>query len=151
MAIPVSIDALINRRVVESNRIEFKCDFNPDPMIRSICAFANDIDNMGGGYIIVGVEEENGAPKSPWQESPRISLTAFRRSCASIAMPLSRSLSAGGRTGSVSERVDLFLLSIMWAKINGFFIPGHKPYFTFFPSVIALIRRFFSMAGAGSV
>lgn len=65
MAIPVSIDALINQRVVESNRIEFKRDFNPDPIIRSICAFANDIDNMGGGYIIVGVEEENGAPKFP--------------------------------------------------------------------------------------
>ena len=27
--------------------------------------FVNDIDNMGGGYIIVGVEEENGAPKFP--------------------------------------------------------------------------------------
>lgn len=65
MAIPVSIDALINRRIVESNRVEFKRDFNPDAIIRSICAFANDIDNMGGGYIIVGVEEENGAPKFP--------------------------------------------------------------------------------------
>lgn len=65
MAIPVSIDALINRRVVESSRIEFKRDFNPDAIIRSICAFANDIDNMGGGYIVVGVEEENGAPKFP--------------------------------------------------------------------------------------
>lgn len=65
MAIPVSIDALINQRIVESSRIEYKRDFNPDAIIRSICAFANDIDNMGGGYIIVGVEEENGAPKFP--------------------------------------------------------------------------------------
>lgn len=65
MAIPVNIDDLINQRIVESNRIEFKSDYNPAPIIRSICAFANDIDNMGGGYIIVGVEEENGAPKFP--------------------------------------------------------------------------------------
>lgn len=65
MGIPVRIDALINRQVVESNRIEFKQDFNPDPIIRSICAFANDIDNMGGGYIIIGVGEENGSPKYP--------------------------------------------------------------------------------------
>lgn len=65
MAIPVSIDALINHRVVESNRVEFKRDFNPDAIIRSICAFANDIDNMGGGYIIVGVEEENRSPRFP--------------------------------------------------------------------------------------
>ncbi len=28
-------------------------------------AFANDIDNWGGGYILIGVEEENGRPKMP--------------------------------------------------------------------------------------
>lgn len=65
MAIPVNIDDLINKRIVESNRIEFKADYNPEPILHSICAFANDIDNMGGGYIIVGVEEENGAPVFP--------------------------------------------------------------------------------------
>lgn len=65
MAIPVNIDDLINQRIVETNRIEFKSDYNPAPIIRTICAFANDIDNMGGGYIIVGVEEENGSPKFP--------------------------------------------------------------------------------------
>lgn len=65
MGIPVNIDDLINQRIVESNRIEFKSDYNPAPVIRSICAFANDIDNMGGGYIILGVEEENGTPKFP--------------------------------------------------------------------------------------
>lgn len=65
MAIPVNIDDLINHRVVESTRIEFKSDFNPASIIRSICAFANDIDNMGGGYIIIGVEEDDGAPHFP--------------------------------------------------------------------------------------
>ena len=74
MAIPVNIDDLINHRIVESTRIEYKSDFNPAPIIRSICAFANDIDNMGGGYIIIGVEEENGAPLFPIKgiEQPRI-------------------------------------------------------------------------------
>lgn len=65
MAIPVNIDDLINRRVVESTRIEFKSSWNPNPIIHSICAFANDIDNVGGGYIIIGVEEENGSPVFP--------------------------------------------------------------------------------------
>ena len=65
MAIPVNIDALINRQIVESTRIVYKADYNPAAIIRSICAFANDIDNTGGGYIVVGVEEENGAPKFP--------------------------------------------------------------------------------------
>ena len=65
MAIPVNIEDLINRRVVESTRIEFKSDFNPNAIIHSICAFANDIDNLGGGYIIVGVEEKDGSPVFP--------------------------------------------------------------------------------------
>lgn len=56
---------LINGRVVESARIEYKRDWNPETILRTICAFANDIDNWGGGYIIVGVEEENGMPKLP--------------------------------------------------------------------------------------
>ena len=65
MAIPVNIENLINQRVVESTRIEFKSDFNPNAIIHSICAFANDIDNLGGGYIIVGVEEKDGSPVFP--------------------------------------------------------------------------------------
>ena len=65
MGIPVTIEELISPQILESTRIEYKRDFNPSPIIRTICAFANDIDNMGGGYIIVGVEEEHGAPKFP--------------------------------------------------------------------------------------
>ncbi len=65
MAIPVSIESLIGHQTVESSRIEFKRGFNPAAVIRTICAFANDIDNLGGGYIIVGIEEENGTPKYP--------------------------------------------------------------------------------------
>ena len=47
MAIPVNVEELINKRVVESTRIEFKGDWNPNTIIHSICAFANDIDNVG--------------------------------------------------------------------------------------------------------
>lgn len=65
MAIPVNIEELINKQIVESARIEFKSDFNPNEIIHSVCAFANDIDNLGGGYIIVGVEEKDGSPVFP--------------------------------------------------------------------------------------
>lgn len=65
MAIPVNIDDLINRRIVESTRIEFKEDLNPNAVIHSICAFANDIDNIGGGYIVLGVKEKEGSPVFP--------------------------------------------------------------------------------------
>ncbi len=65
MAIPVNVDDLINKRVIESTRIEFKADMNPTPVLHSICAFANDIDNLGGGYIVLGVEEQDGSPVFP--------------------------------------------------------------------------------------
>ena len=65
MAIPVNIEELINQRIVESTRIEFQSDWNPNPILHSICAFANDIDNMGGGYIVIGVEVQDGSPVIP--------------------------------------------------------------------------------------
>ena len=36
-----------------------------DAIYRSICAFANDFDNTGGGYIVIGVEEKNGMAVRP--------------------------------------------------------------------------------------
>ena len=65
MAIPINIEDLLYKRKIESNRIEFKTGWNPDKIYHSICAFANDFDNIGGGYILVGVEEENGIAKRP--------------------------------------------------------------------------------------
>lgn len=65
MALPINIEDLLNKRKVESNRIEFKANWNPDKIYHTICAFATDIENAGGGYIIIGVEEENGIAKRP--------------------------------------------------------------------------------------
>ena len=39
MAIPVNINDLINQRIVKSTRLEFKSDWNPNPILHSICAF----------------------------------------------------------------------------------------------------------------
>lgn len=65
MAIPVSIEKLLNGNVVEWARIEFKKGWNPDTTLKTICAFANDIDNWGGGYIIIGAEEKDGTIVRP--------------------------------------------------------------------------------------
>lgn len=65
MTLPINVEDLLRQRKVESNRIEFKKGWNPDRIYRSICAFANDFDNIGGGYILVGVEEEDGVAKRP--------------------------------------------------------------------------------------
>jgi ATP-dependent DNA helicase RecG len=65
MPLPINISELLKGRIIEHDRIEFKTSWNPDAIYRSICAFANDIENIGGGYILIGVEEENGMAKLP--------------------------------------------------------------------------------------
>lgn len=65
MALPINIENLITRKTIESERIEFKRGWNPDETIHSICAFANDINNWGGGYIILGIDEREGIPILP--------------------------------------------------------------------------------------
>ena len=66
MALQINIEDLLNKRRVESNRIEFKKGWNPSDIYQTICAFANDFENLGGGYILVGVEQdENGVAIRP--------------------------------------------------------------------------------------
>ncbi|MDR0887654.1 MAG: putative DNA binding domain-containing protein [Candidatus Methanoplasma sp.] len=65
MALPININDLIEKKTIEGARIEYKRDWNPESVLHTICAFANDIDNWGGGYIILGIEEDNGMPKYP--------------------------------------------------------------------------------------
>ncbi|NHB69854.1 RNA-binding domain-containing protein [Perlabentimonas gracilis] len=71
MPLPISIEHLISHNIIESERIEFKRGWNPDSIYRTICAFANDIENIGGGYILIGVEEDNGVVSRPAIGLPR--------------------------------------------------------------------------------
>ena len=65
MKLPINIEELLSGRAVEGERIEYKTGWNPDAIYRTICAFANDFDETGGGYIVIGVKEENGRPVRP--------------------------------------------------------------------------------------
>lgn len=65
MGLPINIEDLINSKTIEHSRIEFKRGWNPFNIIRTVCAFANDIDELGGGYIIIGIEEKDGAIQLP--------------------------------------------------------------------------------------
>ena len=60
MAIPISIETLLNENFVELARIEFKENWNPETTLKIISAFVNDIDNWGGGYIVLGANEKMG-------------------------------------------------------------------------------------------
>ncbi len=61
--LPIKLEDLIHARSVESERIEFKKTWS-EPIrksaIKTICAFANDLHNLNGGYLILGIAEEKG-------------------------------------------------------------------------------------------
>lgn len=65
MSLPISIETLLSGKAVENNWLEFKEGWNPDAIYRTICAFANDFEDTGGGYIVIGVKEENGKAVRP--------------------------------------------------------------------------------------
>ncbi|MCD7866791.1 MAG: putative DNA binding domain-containing protein [Clostridiales bacterium] len=69
--IPLKIDTLLAGRVVEQNRVEYKEGWNPNDIVRTICAFANDYSNVNGGYLVIGVKEENGIPQFPLAGVPK--------------------------------------------------------------------------------
>lgn len=59
MALAINIEDLLNKQKIESNRIEFKKGWNPASIYHSVCAFANDFDDLGGGYIVIGVDTDD--------------------------------------------------------------------------------------------
>ena len=119
MAIPINTDDLVNLRVIESARVEFKANWNPESSLHSICAFANDIDNWGGGYILIGVEARDGVPCIPVSGITKGSIDKINRELLNICnliepryIPITEHI--------VYEGVDLF---VVW-------IPGgtNRPY-----------------------
>ena len=79
MALPINIKDLINGNTVECERIEFKEGYNPESIIHSICAFANDLNNWGGGYIIIGFKEDSGKPIFPAIGLQKNQLDAYQK------------------------------------------------------------------------
>ena len=63
--LPININDLINARTIEWERLEFKEGWNPEDVLHTMCAFANDFHNLGGGYIILGIKDKNGRPVLP--------------------------------------------------------------------------------------
>jgi len=66
--LPVGLDDLIGGRVVESARCDFKKTWSSpirDSVVRTVCAFANDLKGLNGGYIVIGIDEHQGKPGLP--------------------------------------------------------------------------------------
>ncbi len=65
MPLQINIHDLLRGKPVEWERLEFKEGWNPEAVLHTLCAFANDLHNLGGGYILIGIAEDNGRPVLP--------------------------------------------------------------------------------------
>lgn len=58
--LPINLEDLLFCRGVESQRVEFKASWNTEQtgpqVLKTICAFANDLHNLNGGYILIGLQ-----------------------------------------------------------------------------------------------
>ena len=84
MALPINLDDLINARTVESSRIEFKKGWNDQAAVRTICAFANDINEHGGGYLVFGIEEQDGSPTLPPEGIQQNQIDKIQKECLNL-------------------------------------------------------------------
>jgi ATP-dependent DNA helicase RecG len=119
-ALPLNLLDLLHQRTVEGERIEYKAGWNPDAVVRTLCAFANDFQNLGGGYIIIGQDtDDQGRPVFPPRglepgQLDRIQQDLLAR-CSAIQPPYYPAVSV--------EEVEGRCLLVLWA-------PGglHRPY-----------------------
>ncbi|MBK8259252.1 MAG: putative DNA binding domain-containing protein [Polyangiaceae bacterium] len=66
--LPIGIDELLNG-AVETARLEFKSGWDSETtahqVLKTLCAFANDLQNLNGGYVILGLAEKLGVAARP--------------------------------------------------------------------------------------
>lgn len=81
----LSAEVLLKERRVEGSRLEYKgvWDEGTKPaIIHTICAFANDLDDQNGGYIILGVDAPQGVPVLPARGIPPERIEQIQRELA---------------------------------------------------------------------
>jgi ATP-dependent DNA helicase RecG len=79
MPLPINIHEILKGRLIEWERLEFKKGWNPEAVLHTLCAFANDFHNWGGGYIFIGIEAKQGRPVLPPAGLPKKELDKIQK------------------------------------------------------------------------
>jgi predicted HTH transcriptional regulator len=102
----LSADKLLKEHRVESFRLELKTAWDErtkSAILKTVCAFANDLHNQNGGYIVLGVAEEGGKAVLPPVGLPAESLELVQKE---ILGHISRWVSPDYVAGIFADRVD---------------------------------------------
>jgi len=92
--LPINLDDLINQRSVESIRVDYKASWSKyicDSVCRTVAAFANDLLNLNGGYIILGIEESGGKPKLPARGLVGLDLEKVQQEIRAVCKKMAKS------------------------------------------------------------
>ena len=115
--LPINLKDLLHQRKVEGERIEYKAGWNPDPIMRTLCAFANDFENLGGGYVVIGQDcDEMGMPgnHSPEPEfETDDDRTYFLIRLPVHPMTVSVESAHVGTTGTAPAKTSVKIISLM--------------------------------------
>lgn len=80
--LPIGIQELLSG-AVENARLEPKASWDPTTtggqVLKTLCAFANDLQNLNGGYVVLGVGESNGVAVRPVQGLKQSELDAAQK------------------------------------------------------------------------
>ncbi len=57
--LPINLINLLQQRTIESERVEYKAGWNPESVIHTLSAFANDFHDLDDSYAVVGEIDEN--------------------------------------------------------------------------------------------
>ena len=113
--LPINLETLLRQRKVECERIEYKRGWNPDPILRTLSAFANDFetdDDRSYFLICLPVHPEadlgdsvgaEGSEKTPVETPDQILQMLDERpemTLAQVASKLGKSLCAVERASS---------------------------------------------------
>ena len=67
--LPIHVGNLVHGRPIESARVKFKASWHPDTtglqVLKTVCAFANDLQHLNGGYVVIGIAESEGRAVLP--------------------------------------------------------------------------------------
>ena len=101
---------ILQRGLVEKERLEYKRGWNPEEVLHTLCAYANDFYNLDGGYIIIGIEtNDGGEPILPPIGVPEKQLDKIGRSLTELGHKITPHYHALSETCVIDGQIVLVL------------------------------------------